>query len=74
MKEKHSSYSWLIPPVSFNIILKTMFTEGFDQYTELKNVISERDNLRDIKQKINQGKDYLLKDWLMKGLILQNSQ
>lgn len=51
-----------------------MFTEGFDQYTELKNVISERDNLRDIKQKISQGKDYLLKDGLMKGLILQNSQ
>lgn len=64
MKENHPSYSWLIPPASFDIILKTTFTEGFDQYTELKNVISERDNLKDIKEKIKQGKDYLLKDWL----------
>lgn len=61
MREKHPSYSWFIPPVSFDIILKTKFTEGFDQYTELKNLISETHNLRDIKQKINQGKDCLLK-------------
>lgn len=74
MKKKHPSYYWLIPPVSFDITRKTMFTEGFDKYTEFKNIISERDSLRNTKQNIIQLKDCFFKAWLMKGLIQKNSQ
>lgn len=68
MREKHPSYSRFIPPVSFDIILKTIFTEGFDQYTELKNLISETDNLRDIKQKNKSGKRLFAQRLVDEGL------